>query len=149
MENMRRKLSLKDEGTILFVDESAHIVFVIYCYFVYIPDVRGLENDFQLQPILDDEDNNRFIIVQFNVETNATKLPKNIAYTLRVRHNGLQTHTQYLKAVHDSYFKPGHYAYLDFPYRNSGFLAVKLALDTALVEISEPSRPTDFEVSVF
>jgi hypothetical protein len=54
---------------------------------VFISDIRALENDAQLQSTLNDEDNNR-VIVQFQFETSAMQLPKNITYALRMYHNG-------------------------------------------------------------
>jgi hypothetical protein len=116
--------------------------------YVYCLDVRGLANDFQFQPIRDNEDNNHFIIVNFNIETNATELPKTIAYTLRVRHNGLETHSQYLKAVQDSYFEPNNYDRTNFPYRQSGFLAVQLVIDNEICRMLLQDRETTVDVSV-
>jgi hypothetical protein len=116
--------------------------------YVCFADVRALENDFELQPILDNKHNNKFIIVNFNFSNHDTELPQTISYTLRVSHNGLETHRQYLKAVQDSYFKPDNYVSEDFPYRQSGFLAGKLAIDFEIAKMLQRDIGRKFDVSV-
>jgi hypothetical protein len=107
--------------------------------------LKGFEHESQLQSIINDEDNQRFIIVNFEMDKNTTQLPKKIEYTIRVRHNGLETHEIYLKSVRDSYSDSSYYKYTNFPYRDSGFLSVKLALDISIVEMLS-NRQTEFDV---
>jgi hypothetical protein len=115
----------------------------ILLFYLHIPGIRPLQNEFQLLSIFDKGGENQTLLVQFHIAENAKELPSNIAYALQVPQ--LQTYSlQYLGAVRDSYFKPVGYA---LPYQKSGLLALKLAVDNVLFKMLQRDQFTDFNVS--